>query len=288
MSEIPTKDRKDFASRFYAFVTGDRDEPVSHDIAEEARDAVPENFLKQLLAYVATKTGDALSKPGLILTWLLSVVGAPAAAIGVLVPVREAGSLLPQLIVSGAIRRFEIRKGIWAAGSVFQGLAVIGMAAVAMTLNGAAAGWSIIGLLAVFSLSRGVCSIVSKDLIGKTIPKTRRGRLSGWASSISGWIAVVIGIFFILRNREEIPLWGFALLLTSAGVLWLAAAALMASLNEKPGATTRGGSVLAEAIKSLRLLKEDRIFRRFCVARALLASTVLSMPFYVVLASTLR
>jgi uncharacterized membrane protein len=271
--------------KIYQLVTGDgEDTRVCKDISEEACEVVPKNFGKQVLAQVATKTGDQLSKPGLILTWLLTALGAPAATIGLLVPVREAGSLLPQMIVSGVIRRYPIRKNFWVIGSVLQGIAVLGIALAAWLLEGAAAGWTVIGLLVVFSLSRGVCSIASKDLLGKTIPKTRRGRLGGLAASISGWIALGVGLFFAFNKAEELPIGLLVSMLLVAGGLWLLGAAIMARLLEYPGATDSGGGAVREALKSLRFLRDDAVFRRFCMARALLASTVLSMPFYVVLA----
>jgi len=271
--------------KIYQLVTdGDENGVVCKDISEQACEAVPKNFGKQVLALVATKTGDQLSKPGLILTWLLTALGAPAATIGLLVPVREAGSLLPQMIVGGVIRRYPIRKHFWVVGSVLQGIAVLGIAITAWKLKGAGAGWTVLGLLALFSVARGVCSIVSKDLLGKTIPKTRRGRLGGLASSISGWIAVGVGLFFAFNRTEDLPIGLLVSLLLVAGGLWLAAAAIMARLIEMPGDTGGGGNAVKEAVASLRFLRDDAVFRRFCIARALLASTVLSMPFYVVLA----
>jgi len=39
-------------------------------------------------------------------------------------------------------------------------------------MEGAAAGWSTVGLLVLFSTARGLSSISSKDLLGKTIPKS--------------------------------------------------------------------------------------------------------------------
>ncbi len=271
--------------KIYRWVTdADEDARICKDISEQACEVVPQNFGKQVLALVATKTGDQLSKPGLILTWLLAALGAPAATIGLLVPVREAGSLLPQMIVGGMIRRYPIRKHFWVVGSILQGMAVVGIALAAWQLEGVAVGWTVVGLLILFSLSRGVCSIASKDLLGKTIPKTRRGRLSGLASSISGWIAVGVGLFFAFNKAEELPVSLFVSLLLVAGGLWLVAAAIMARLIEMPGVTGGGGSAVKEALKSLHFLRDDAVFRKFCIARALLASTVLSMPFYVVLA----
>lgn len=284
LAEFPSPMKSQLAEKFYDFVSDDEDARVCRDIPESACDDVPGNFLRHLISFTATKTADALSKPGLILTWLLSAAGASSAAIGLLVPVREAGSLLPQMVVGGVIRRFPVRKGFWAVGSLLQGLSVCGMAVVAVTLTGPAAGWAVVALLAAFSLARGVCSIASKDLIGKTIPKTRRGRLSGWASSIAGYSAVAVGLFFAFSRRDEVPVGLFAILLGCAALLWLISAGLMWTLQESPGATSGGGNAISEALSSLAMLKKDHVFRRFCIARALMASTVLSMPFYVVLA----
>lgn len=271
--------------KLYELVTDDGENvDLSKGIGDEAVEHVPVNFGRKVIASVASKTGDQLSKPGLILTWLLTALGAPAITIGLLVPVREAGSLLPQLAVASFIRRHEIRKYFWVIGSVLQGLAVIGMGLTALTLEGAAAGWAIVGLLVLFSLARGICSISSKDLLGKTIPKTRRGRLDGLASSISGWIAVGVAVLFIFNQAQELPLTLFAGLLFAAGALWLFAALMMSRVIEKPGTISSSDGFFKELKETLGLVKDDPIFLKFCIARALLASTVLSMPFYVVLA----
>lgn len=269
--------------KLYEFVADDKDDgPPREGIREEAVGEVPRNFGRQVLASVGSKTGDQLSKPGVILTWLLTVLGAPTAAIGMLAPVREAGSLLPQIAIGSYVQRFAHRKGFWVAGSLLQGGAVIAMGFAALLCEGAVAGWTIVGLLAVFSLSRGINSVVSKDILGRTIPKSRRGRLGGLAASISGWTAVVVGLAFVFQPAGELPVGVYAVLLFVAGALWVAAAFAMGRIVEPPAETEhRGGK---ETLAVLRHLRDDRIFLRFCLARALLASTVLSMPFYVVLA----
>jgi len=68
-------------------------------------------------------------------------------------------------------------------------------------------------------------------------------------------------------------------------MLWLLAAGIFATLKEPAGATEGGGNALDKAIESLSLLKTDRTFRHFVITRALLLSTALSMPYYVVLAN---
>ena len=138
------------AETIYQILTGEDDGRLCKDIPEEACLAQPQNFTTHVMSLAATKTGDGLADPKLVLAWLLGALGAPQAAIGLLVPVREAGALLPQLFTSAQIRSLPKRKWAWVAGSAVQGLSVFGMAAAALTLKGAAAGWTIVGLLAVF------------------------------------------------------------------------------------------------------------------------------------------
>lgn len=56
----------------------------------------------------------------------------------------------------------------------------------ALVASGVAAGLGILSLLLVFSLARGLCSVVHKDVLGKTVPKTRRGRLAGLSATAAG------------------------------------------------------------------------------------------------------
>ncbi len=271
--------------RLYALIANEEENArVCKDIPEAACTDVPANFFRLLGAQTATKLGDALSDPKLVLTWMLSVLGAPAAAIGMLVPVREAGALLPQLAIGGALRRRPIRKHFWVGGAVVQAAAVLSIALTAALLRGAAAGWTTVALLAVFSFGRAASSVSSKDIQGKTIPRTRRGRLSGLAEMAAGGIALGVGLFFAVSDPEGFGGRQFALLLTVAGAAWLAGALTMARVVELPGAVEGGGNALKVALHSLRFLAADVDFRNFCIARALLAGTVLSMPYYVILA----
>ena len=269
----------------YDLLTGDEDARVCLDIPETACVEQPRNYFIHVASLVASKTGDLLASPKLVLSWLLTNIGAPAFMLGLLVPIRESLSLIPQLFVAGAMRRAPVRKWFWVAGSAVQGLAVAAMAAVAVTLSGSVAGWSIIALLVVFSLARGVCSVAAKDVLGKTISKTRRGGVTGYASSAAGAIAIVIGLFAFVLEPGERDTAVFAALLVLAGTLWIVAAALFGRLAEYEGATEGGGNAITEAVRQLHLIRDDADLRQFLFVRTLLLSTALVAPFYVSLAS---
>jgi hypothetical protein len=119
-------------------------------------------------------------------------------------------------------------------------------------------------------------------VVGKTIPKRRRGQLSGWAASVSGFLAVTAGFALSRVDGSQWDGGVLALLLLVAAGLWFLGAVAYAVVSEEPGETA-GGRSLGESIGSLRLLVSDRDFRRFVVARALLMCSALSAPFYVAL-----
>lgn len=267
----------------YEKLTDEEDARLCREIDERACRESPRSFFYLLASYFLTKLGDAIASPKTTLAWLTTAVGAPAFVLGLLVPIRESGSLIPQLFIGGIIRRLPVRKWVWVAGSIVQAACIAGIGMVALRLEGGAAGWSILGLITLFSLARGFSSVASKDVIGKTIPKKIRGQLNGWSASAAGLLTIIVGVVLML------PLGGIAendrigALLFGAGLLWIAAAAVFSLIAEFPGETGGGRSAL-EALARLNLLVTDKPFRRFVLTRALLMCSALSAPFYVALA----
>lgn len=272
------------AQTVYEMLTDDEDARACRDISESACRETPGNFLLILVTHMFTKLGDAIASPKTVLAWVVTSVGAPAAVLGLLVPIRESGSLIPQLLIGGYVRQIAVRKWVWVLGSLLQGGAVIGIGFIAVGQTGAVAGWGILGLLVVFSLARGLCSVASKDVLGKTVPKGRRGQLNGWSASIAGSITLGLGLALLMPTFADanIALLGGALFV--AGVLWYLAAGLFSFVREEPGETQGGANGLRNALSNLTLLVTDRPFRRFVVARTLLMCSALSAPFYVALA----
>lgn len=270
--------------RAYQTLVNEEDARVCKDIDEDACQVVPGNFLLQVVTQFFTKLGDAIANPKTILAWMLSALGAPGVFTAFLVPIRESGSLIPQLVIASYVRLQAIRKWTFVAGCVLQALAVFAMAAVAISLTGTAAGFGLLGALVVFSLSRGLCSVASKDVLGKTVPKTRRGRVSGWSEFLAGLLTIGVGVLLLLDLRQPGDMGTYLILLSIAGGLWLVAAATYALIREFPGATEGGGNAITEGIGRLRLLRDDRPFRNFVIARSLLLCSALSAPFFIMLA----
>lgn len=269
--------------QIYGVLTDDDDGRLCQDIDASACEETPRSFVLLLTSLFLTKLGDAIASPKTTLAWLTTSLGAPGWVLGYLVPIRESGAMVPQLFLGGVVRRLPIRKWVWVVGSVAQGLCIAGLALVAFTLEGTAAGWAMLGLVAAFSLARSLSSIASKDVIGKTIPKPRRGQLSGWAASAAGAVTIAVGLVIGVVSGASIDAVLLGWLLVGAAFLWWLAAGVFSRIDEQAGATDGGRSLLG-SLGSLRLLVDDRAFRRFVIARALLMCSALSAPFYVALA----
>ena len=273
----------EWVESLYDKLAGDNDGRVCEAISDEACVETPGNFLRTMVANTLTSVGDRLASAKTTLPWLLAHLGAPAWTIGLLAPIRESGSMLPQLAIGSLVRKRAVRKWVWSAGSVGQGAAVAGMAIVAITLEGLSAALAIIALLIAFSLARGACSIAYKDVLGKTIPRTRRGRLSGWITAIAGISAMAAGALVAwLLSRDNASVYA-VILLVGAG-LWFGAAFVYATIIEQPGETDGGVNGLRESFSKLAILKHDAPFRRFVIARALALGSALAAPLYVALA----
>ena len=267
----------------YERLANDGDGRVCKAISDEACRETPGNFARMLTANALSTVADSVASAKTTLPWLMLQLGAPGWLNPLLVPIREAGSMLPQLLIGAVVRSFAVRKWVWVLGGAVQGACLAALAMVAWLMQGWPAGLAIVALLTVFSLARGACSIAYKDVQGKTIPKTRRGVLSGWIGSIAGALSMAVGLAMGLLPDNSSNA-AFVGLLAGGAVLWLLAAWSFARIVEFPGATDGGVNGMGESLAKLSLLRDDAPFRRFVVARALAMGSGLAAPFYVALA----
>ena len=265
----------------FEMLTGDDDGRVCKDIPDSACKELPQNFFRHVTSLSLTKLSDGLIDPKLVLSWLLTTLGAPAAIVGLLVPVREAGALLPQLFTAASLRRLAKRKWAWVAGSIGQGASAAAIGLAALFLDGATAGWAILGALAILALSRSVCSVTYKDVLGKTVSKSKRGTATGLAGSIAAAFVIGYGILLTLGLIDKMTLVTIGLF--TAAALWGSAALIFSTLREEAGATDGGSNAFAAFMENISLLKTDAQLRRFITVRGLLTATALAPPFMIAL-----
>ncbi|PTX59272.1 MFS transporter [Kordia periserrulae] len=272
--------------KLYRYVNNEQEERVCTDITEDACKHAPKNYFLILISNVLTKLGDTMSNPKTVLTWLMSYVNSPVYLISMIVPIRESGSMIPQIALASYVNTKAIRKWIWIVGAIFQCIAIASIGVIALYFEGATAGWLIIIAVIIFSISRSLSSLSSKDITGKAIPKTRRGRLKGYTTSVAGILVLAVGIYILYTSQEDADITFYSYLIFFAAAMWLIASLVYVQIKEFPGETTskkeasKGNSILSK----FSLLKTDTQFRNFVIARSLLLCSALTAPFYVLLA----
>ena len=140
------------------------------------------------------KLADLLISAKTTLTALLISIGAPVWMIGWLVPIRESGALLPQVLISIYLRKHTQRHLVWRVGMLTQTLSVFCMLLAVILFSGGLAGTLILISLVFLSLGRSACSLTVKDMEADVATKGERGNLIGIASTVSGMVTLVIAI----------------------------------------------------------------------------------------------
>ncbi|WP_211227112.1 MFS transporter [Saccharospirillum impatiens] len=269
--------------RVYEQVVGEEDARVCKDIPESACQHQPRNFFAYLVANTFSKIADELSSARLILPWLMSALGVPLVLVGFLVPIREAGVLIPQLLVAAYVRQRAYRKPVWLLGAAMSSLGLLTIASAALFSEGIIAGGGILVGLTLYSLARGLCSVSAKDVLGKTVSKNRRGTVMGYSASLAGFALLGLGLMLVGTPGldENTPI--LVGLLLVATLFWWLSMLAFSVINEAPGATEGGGNGWTVAWRQLGLLRSDSTFRFFVLSRSALLSVALMPPFYVVM-----
>ncbi len=276
---------KSLLMRSYGFVTGDKNISVNNDVPTEAHAHIPRNFFAYLLANIFTKIADELTSARIIMPWLLGSLGSSSILVGFIVPMREAGVLLPQLWVSQVIQNMAVRKWAWIFGAVVSALA-LGLLAIvtALEYQGFASLIILIAFL-LYSLARGICSVTAKDVLGKTVAKSRRGTLMGFSASISSVFVLALGLFLLVESPQTSAKLGqvavFVVFFTVAASLWLVAALLFNAIKEPKSTVKKSTPGLLAALQSVAIVKSDKVFRHYLIGRTLLLSLALMPPFLV-------
>ena len=276
------KNRKSRTDTAYMILSGDdRPDRACKSIPDSSCTNLPRNYVMNVVNGTASKLAEQVASAKVALPWLLVAIGAPAWLVGFLLPLRQAGTLLPQLFISGQMRRFPVRKWFWVGSAMVQVLMLILMIVVALTLPPFAAGIFVAVFLLLFSLARGVGSLSFQDVTGKTIPKGRRGRMLAARSMIGGLLTIAVGIALKTMKSNDDAVAAAMLLLFSGALLWSIAAVAFAAIREDPGATEGGRNAIREAMAGMGFVMREPWYRRYLAARAGLLSVEIAAPFYV-------
>ncbi len=235
--------------RVYVILSGDdRYDRACASIPDSECSALPKNYVLNVLNGAASKLAEQVASAKLVLPWLLSAIGAPSAYVGLLLPLRQAGTLLPQLAISGYIRSFPIREWFWVGSALVQVAALLAILAAALILPPPTASLAIVGCLVIFSVARGVGSVAFQDVTGKTIPKGKRGKMLAARGMIGGVLTIVVGLLLNSFFGTSTDVQPVLILILGGAILWFMAAMTFAAVKEAPGAVAGGRNMLKESI----------------------------------------
>lgn len=266
--------------KIYRFLNKEDAELILTGISSSAAKNLPRNYFLFILVNTFTKLGDVLSAPKTVITWIMGALGVPIFLTGLLVPVRESGSMMPQVFIAQGLSNVSRRKKWWIIGAGIQAVSLLGIILSAMFFTSVSAGVLIVFFVATFSLGRALCSLISKDILGSTIPKTRRGKLNGYSSSISGLLVLLSGFTLLFHPLESAALTTLITLVFVAGILWLVAAIIFSGITLEEEKINKKNT----SFSFMDVLKKDVVLRKFIIARGLLISSSLMSPFVILLA----
>lgn len=266
-----------------------RNPQAQAEMPPEARKHVPANGLRIVSANALQSSGDQMVNSATVLPWLFATLGVPPALTGLLVPIRESGSMLPQVFLTPWVLRVKYRKWVFVTGALIQSAAVGAMALTAALAEGLTAGISILVALAIFSLGRCFSSISSKDVQGRTVPKGERGQINGLATTAAGIVAITLGLAIRFFGGADLSSVQLAWLLAAGAAMWVGVAIVYSGIREPAPEDEPAGEDADEPDEDntiagmFRVLRDDKPFRHFVIVRSLLLVSSLSPPFIVTL-----
>ncbi len=233
--------------------------------------------------------GAAFLEANTLFPAFVSLLTKNSVLIGLVSSIRNAGYLLPQLLVAGYAERLPYKKPLLRINGLVNRVSILAMAAVAYFLAGTNPPLALAGFFAaitVFALTDGIGGVPWTDMVAKTIPNTRRGRLFGTMQALGGAGAFIAG--FVIRQilastRLPFPLNYTILMLI--GFVFLCFSFVGTMAVREPAGSVRQGSTIKTYLKRLPgAWKENKLFQRMMFTRMLLSFLYLSLPFYVVFA----
>jgi len=201
--------------------------------------------------------------------------------------------LLPQLFVAAWAVRFPRKKPILVTSAIISrtfffvtGLAIglLGTSKPVLTLA-----ILILGQVAFFFFD-AIASVPWFDLLAKTIPARRRGRVLGIGQVLGAICGILVGfaVRFILGTSSPWAFpWNFAVLFFSAGTILMVSIIMLAMIREAPSpvpADTPPG--MKQMLASLpALIRQDKAFGKMLLTRLVVGFASVATSFYVIYAT---
>ena len=252
----------------------------------EVRTNLKRNFIVHWIHGLLGQTGFRLLHAPTFVPAYIYLLSESYLAVGIALAVQHLGAATSSIFGATLI---EHRKRVLPVGliiGVLMRIQVLGLALSGLLLGPEWALISAMGFLCLFGLFNGMQAVMFNYLLSKVIPVDVRGRLTGLRNFSAGLTAAAVayygGKYFIETNALGN---GYASTFLVSFVLTSLGLATLLFVIEPEPPHVRAPSRLASRIKELpALLREDKAFTRFFLARSAAALGTIAVPFYIIYA----
>lgn len=218
-----------------------------------------------------------------------SVTGV-ASVVGLAAAIYQVGYFWPQVFISNLVEPRARKKPFYVFSAALRILAFGGVIAALFLVDPARPGLLlcfVVGLLFLFSSGIGFGLIPFMDIISKAIPPNRRGRFMGARRFWGGLLGLGGGLlarYVLDEQRSGLAFPANYRLLFCLAYLLIVIGACTFLFAEEPirPVQSRRISMRQQFLRGWRSLARDRNFRRFAIARVLMASSTIAAPFYAI------
>ncbi len=227
--------------------------------------------------------GAAFLTSSTILPLFLSKLTDAPLAFGILAVIAQSGWFLPQLFTANAMERLSRKKPVVVNVGLFLERLPILLLPIIALIAGRSPLFGVIGLLLAYAwhaFGAGIVAVSWQDLIARCFPVARRGRYAGvtaFLGALSGLAGSALATW--LLNRYDFPT-NFALVF-GLGAFGISVSWIFLALTREPvarAAAPRRSN--RQYLRSLPVLvRQDHNYRRFLIARMLMALTGMASGF---------
>ncbi len=248
---------------------------------EQVRDDLRRNYLAHLGHGLLGQTGMRLvNAPTFVPAYVASLTGSDV-AVGVARGLQYLGMFLSPIVGATAI---EHRRRVLPVGLVIGALmrlSILGLALGGLLLPPPWPFLTACASLASFGVFLGVQGVVFNFLVSKVIPVEKRGFLMGLRNALAGLTAVAVSLYAGPRLIEANALGnGYAATFLLSFVLTSLGLSLLLFVREPETPNVLERSRVWQRLRELPgLLRSDRSFTRYFLARALATMGRMSLPF---------
>ena len=257
-------------------------EAAEERFQQEVRASLRRNFAAHLTHGLLGQTGFRLINAPTFIPAYVHLLSGSDLLVGVARGLQSLGMFLSPVLGATLI---ESRRRVLPVGFVVGALMrvqVLGIALAGLLLSDAWALRATCLFLGLFGFFLGMQGVVFNFLVSKVVPVELRGRLLGLRNALAGVVAAVVSVIggrlidIDLLGNGYAATFGVAFVLTSLGLLALA------FVREPATPEVRERSGFGDRLRQLpELLRRDREFTVYFLARALGTMGRMAMPFYI-------